>query len=321
MENNKPTLIVLTGPTAVGKTDLSIRLAKEINGEIISADSMQVYRGMDIGTAKITDAEKQGVPHHLLDCFDPDEVFNVAIFQEMAKNAITEIHSRGHVPILTGGTAFYIQALLYGIDFKEEEHDDSYRNSLYEIGATEEGKQKLHQMLMDCDLEYAKTVHYNNMKRVVRALEYHHFTGRKFSEYNEQQRQREAEYQFCYFVLNDERTHLYERINKRVDIMIKAGLENEVHQLLEKGYTPDLVSMQGVGYKELFSYFDGKETLEEAIETIKKNTRHFAKRQLTWFRKEEDVIWVDKPALDYDDDKILDFIYKHMKKIGIEKEV
>ncbi len=321
MENNKPTLIVLTGPTAVGKTDLSIRLAKEINGEIISADSMQVYRGMDIGTAKITDAEKQDVPHHLLDCFDPDEVFNVAIFQEMAKNAISEIHSRGHVPILTGGTAFYIQALLYGIDFKEEEHDDSYRNSLYAIGATEEGKQKLHQMLIDCDPEYAKTVHYNNMKRVVRALEYHHFTGRKFSEYNEQQRQREAEYQFCYFVLNDERTHLYERINKRVDIMIKAGLENEVHQLLEKGYTPDLVSMQGVGYKELLSYFDGKETLEEAIETIKKNTRHFAKRQLTWFRKEEDVIWVDKPALDYDDDKILNFIYKHMKKIGIEKEV
>lgn len=319
MENKKQTLLILTGPTAVGKTDLSIRLAKEINGEIISADSMQVYRGMDIGTAKITDEEKQGVPHHLLDCFDPDEEFNVAVFQELARKAINEIHARGHVPILTGGTAFYIQALLYGIDFNEEEHDDSYRNSLYEIGSTEEGKQKLHQMLSECDPEYADTVHYNNMKRVARALEYHHFTGRKFSEYNEEQKQREAEYSFCYFVLNDERQHLYERINKRVDIMIKAGLEQEVHALLEKGYMPDLVSMQGVGYKELLAYFDGKQTLEEAVETIKKNTRHFAKRQLTWFRKEDDVIWVDKPAFDYDDDKILDFIYEHTEKIGIKK--
>ena len=319
MENKKQTLLILTGPTAVGKTDLSIRLAKEINGEIISADSMQVYRGMDIGTAKITEEEKQGVVHHLLDCFEPDEEFNVAVFQDMARKAIAEIHARGHVPILTGGTAFYIQALLYGIDFNEEEHDTSYRNAMYAIGETEEGKQKLHKMLSECDPEYADTVHYNNMKRVVRALEYHHFTGRKFSEYNEQQRQREAEYDFCYFVLNDERAHLYERINKRVDIMIKAGLESEVHQLLEKGYGPELVSMQGVGYKELLGYFDGKETLDAAIETIKKNTRHFAKRQLTWFRKEDDVIWVDKPSFDYDDDRILDFIYEHTKKIGIEK--
>lgn len=320
MENSKPTLLILTGPTAVGKTDLSIRLAKEVNGEIISADSMQVYRGMDIGTAKITKEEMQGVPHHLLDCFEPDEEFNVAVFQEMAKQCIEEIHARGRVPILTGGTAFYIQALLYDIDFNEEEHDNSYRNSLYEIGNTEEGKQKLHRMLKECDLEYADSVHYNNMKRVVRALEYHHFTGRKFSDYNKQQRQRKAIYRFCYFVLNDERAHLYERINKRVDIMMQSGLANEVCQLLEKGYTPDLVSMQGVGYKELLSYFEGKETLEEAVETIKKNTRHFAKRQLTWFRKEEDVIWVDKPAFDYDDDKILNFIYEHTKKIGIEKE-
>ena len=320
MKNNKPTLLILTGPTAVGKTDLSIRLAREVNGEIISADSMQVYRGMDIGTAKITDDEKRGIVHHLLDCFDPDEEFNVAVFQTMAKKAIEEIHARGHVPILTGGTAFYIQALLYGIDFNEEDHDDSYRNSLYMIGETEDGKQNLHRMLKECDPEYADTVHYNNMKRVVRALEYHHFTGRKFSEYNKQQSEREAEYRFCYFVLNDERTHLYERINKRVDLMIKAGLENEVHSLLTKGYTPDLVSMQGVGYKELISYFEGKETLEEAVETIKKNTRHFAKRQLTWFRKEKDVIWVDKQAFDYNDDKILDFIYEYTQKIGIKKE-
>ncbi len=314
MEDNKQSLLILTGPTAVGKTELSIRLAKELNGEIISADSMQVYKGMDIGTAKITETEKQGVPHHLLDCFEPDEPFNVAVFQELARNAIADIHTRGHVPILTGGTAFYIQALLYGINFNEEEHDDSYRNSLYEIGKTPEGKKQLHAQLKEIDPEYAKIVHYNNNKRVVRALEYHHFTGRKFSEYNEEQSQKEAEYRFCYFVLNDEREHLYNRINRRVDVMIKDGLEREVHNLLEKGYSPELVSMQGVGYKEMLAYFDGKQTLAGAIETIKKNTRHFAKRQLTWFRKEEDVIWVDKPAFDYNDDKILAFIYEHTKQ-------
>ena len=320
MYKEKPALIILTGPTAVGKTELSIRLAKEINGEIISADSMQVYKGMDIGTAKITEEERQGVPHHLLDCFEPDETFNVSVFQKMAQKAIEEIHARGAVPILTGGTAFYIQALLYGIDFTEENHDDSYRNSLYELGETEEGKIELYQRLKNFDPEYAQTVHYNNLKRVVRALEYRHYTGRKFSEYNELQRKRKAQYRFCYFVLNDDRAHLYDRINRRVDIMMKDGLESEVHALLEKGYTQDLVSMQGVGYKEMLAYFDGKESLGDAIDTIKKNTRHFAKRQLTWFRKEEDVIWINKQEFNYDNSKILDYIYSYTKAIGIEKE-
>lgn len=319
MSNQKQKLLILTGPTAVGKTELSIRLAKEIKGEIISADSMQVYRGMDIGTAKITAEEMQGVPHHLLDCFDPDEEFNVAVFQKLAREAIENITSRGCVPVLTGGTAFYIQALLYGINFNEEEHDNSYRDSLYEIGATEDGKQRLHAMLSECDPEYADTVHYNNMKRVVRALEYQYFTGRKFSEYNAEQREREAEYDFCYFVLNDERAHLYDRIDKRVDIMVKNGLLQEVAALKEKGYANSLVSMQGVGYKEIISYLDGEISLEESIELIKKNTRHFAKRQLTWFRKEDDVIWVNKPDFDYDDTKILDFIYSYTNKIGIKK--
>lgn len=317
---NKPKIIILTGPTAVGKTELSIRLAKEIGGEIISADSMQVYRGMDIGTAKITNEEKQGVAHHLLDCFDPDEEFNVAVFQEMARKAAKEIADRGNVPILTGGTAFYIQALLYGIDFNEEDHDDSYRNSMYEIGIDEEGKIKLHSMLQKVDPEYADSVHYNNMKRVVRALEYNHYTGRKFSEYNEEQRKREAEYDFCYFVLNDEREKLYERINRRVDIMAENGLLSEVKSLKEKGYSDDLVSMQGVGYKEIIKFLNGEITWEEALELIKKNTRHFAKRQLTWFRKEEDVIWVNKPEYAYDDSNILDFMYGHMNKIGIYKK-
>lgn len=316
---NRPAMIILTGPTAVGKTELSIRLAKEIGGEIISADSMQVYRGMDIGTAKITKEEMQGVRHHLIDCLNPDEEFNVAVFQEMAKEAALDIISRGKVPVLTGGTAFYIQALLYGIDFNEEEHDDSYRNAMYEIGIDEEGKKKLHAMLCEVDAEYADTVHYNNMKRVVRALEYHHFTGRKFSEYNEQQRLKEAEYDFCYFVLNDERAHLYERINKRVDIMMENGLLEEVKALKDKGYSDDLVSMQGVGYKEIILYLNGAISLEESVELIKKNTRHFAKRQLTWFRKEDDVIWVDKQEFDYEDEKILEYMYSHMKRIGIYK--
>lgn len=316
---NRPAMIILTGPTAVGKTELSIRLAKEIGGEIISADSMQVYRGMDIGTAKITKEEMQGVRHHLIDCLNPDEEFNVAIFQEMAKEAALDIISRGKVPVLTGGTAFYIQALLYGIDFNEEEHDDSYRNAMYEIGIDEEGKKKLHAMLCKVDAEYADTVHYNNMKRVVRALEYHHFTGRKFSGYNEQQRLKEAEYDFCYFVLNDERAHLYERINKRVDIMMENGLLEEVKALKAKGYSDDLVSMQGVGYKEIIQYLNGAISLEESVELIKKNTRHFAKRQLTWFRKEDDVIWVDKQGFDYEDEKILEYMYSHMKRIGIYK--
>lgn len=316
---NKAKMIILTGPTAVGKTELSIRLAKEIGGEIISADSMQVYRGMDIGTAKITKEEMQGVRHHLIDCLNPDEEFNVAIFQEFAREAAKDIAQRGMVPILTGGTAFYIQALLYGIDFNEEEHDDSYRNAMYEIGADEEGKKRLHAMLCEVDKEYADTVHYNNMKRVVRALEYNHYTGRKFSEYNEQQRMREAEYDFCYFVLNDERAHLYDRINKRVDIMVASGLVEEVKLLREKGYAEDLVSMQGVGYKEIIAWLNGAITLEESIELIKKNTRHFAKRQLTWFRKEEDVIWVNKPEFGYEDERILEYMYSHMNRIGIMK--
>ena len=316
---SRPIMIILTGPTAVGKTELSIRLAKEIGGEIISADSMQVYRGMDIGTAKITNDEMQGVRHHLIDCLNPDEEFNVAVFQKMAKEAALDIISRGMVPILAGGTAFYIQALLYGIDFNEEEHDDSYRNSMYEIGIDEEGKKQLHAMLCEVDAEYADTVHYNNMKRVVRALEYHHFTGRKFSEYNEEQRQREAEYDFCYFVLNDERSHLYERINKRVDIMMENGLLEEVKALKEKGYADDLVSMQGVGYKEIIGYLNGTISLEESVDLIKKNTRHFAKRQLTWFRKEDDVIWVNKQEFGYDDERILDYMYSFMNRIGVYK--
>ena len=311
----KKPLIIITGPTAVGKTNLSIDLAKKIQGEIISADSMQVYRGMDIGTAKITKEEMDGVPHHLIDILNTDEPFNVAIFQEKARQAIDEIYNRKHIPIIVGGTAFYIQALLYGIDFTEEEHDNSYRDQLGEMSNSEEGKISLHEMLQKIDPEYAKTVHYNNAKRVIRALEYHHFTGKKFSEYNEEQRMRNAEYDFKYFVLTDDRAVLYDRINKRVDIMASSGLLDEVTALYHQNLPREYTSMQGVGYREVFEYLDGNCTYEEAIEEIKKNTRHFAKRQLTWFRKEENVTWVDKASFDRDDDKILEYVIEQVKDI------
>ena len=311
----KKPLIIITGPTAVGKTNLSIDLAKKIKGEIISADSMQVYRGMDIGTAKITKEEMDGVPHHLIDILNTDEPFNVAIFQEKARQAIDEIYNRKHIPIIVGGTAFYIQALLYGIDFTEEEHDNSYRDKLGELSNSEEGKISLHEMLQKIDPEYAKTVHYNNAKRVIRALEYHHFTGKKFSEYNDEQRMRKAEYDFKYFVLTDDRAVLYDRINKRVDIMASSGLLDEVTALYNQNLPREYTSMQGVGYREVFEFLDGNCTYEEAIEEIKKNTRHFAKRQLTWFRKEENVTWVDKAAFNRDDDKILDYVIEQVKDI------
>lgn len=310
----KKPLIIITGPTAVGKTSLSIELAKKLNGEIISADSMQVYCGLDIGTAKISEHEMDGIPHHLIDILQPTESFNVAIFQEKARQAIDQIYKRNHIPILVGGTAFYIQALLYGIDFTQEEHDNAYRDELGRIAKTEEGKQNLHHQLQTIDPEYAKTVHYNNAKRVIRALEYHHFTGNKFSEYNASQHEKQAEYDFKYFVLTDDREVLYDRINRRVDQMVSEGLLEEVTNLYQKNIRRDATAMQGVGYREIFEYLDGNCTLEEAIENIKKNTRHFAKRQLTWFRKEADVIWIDKAAYQRNEEKILHDVLAKIKE-------
>lgn len=314
MKKNK--MIILTGPTAVGKTRISIELAKRIGGEIISADSMQVYRGMDIGTAKIRKEEMQGIPHHLIDCLNPDEEFNVVVFQQMAGKAAQEIYDRGHIPIIAGGTAFYIQALLYGVDFTKEEHDMAYREELYQQGETAKGKSKLYEMLCHIDPVYAEIVHENNVKRVVRALEYHHFTGERFSAYNERQMQKCAEYDFHYFVLNDLRERLYANINLRVDLMVEEGLILEAKNLYQKGYDRSCPSMQGIGYKELFDCFDGFCTQEEAIDRIKQNTRHFAKRQLTWFKREKDVIWIEKDVYQYDDSKILDSIIDTIEKDG-----
>lgn len=301
----KKPLIILTGPTAVGKTKASIGLAKAVDGEIISADSMQVYRHMDIGSAKIKPEEMEGIPHHLIDVLEPDDEFHVVKFQQLAKKAMRKIWERGHIPIVTGGTGFYIQALLYDIDFDENEKEDACRKEL-EAYAREHGAEALHEKLAFVDPASAEMIHPNNIKRVIRALEFYEQTGKRISEHNETQRQRESPYAFAYFVLTDDRAHLYERINRRVDQMIEEGLVNEVQALKDKGYTKQLVSMQGLGYKEILDYLDGNCTLEEAIYTIKRDTRHFAKRQLTWFKRERDVIWINKQSFGYDAEQILD---------------
>ena len=301
----KKPLIILTGPTAVGKTKASIGLAKAVDGEIISADSMQVYRHMDIGSAKIKPEEMEGIPHHLIDVLEPDDEFHVVKFQQLAKKAMREIWERGHIPIVTGGTGFYIQALLYDIDFDENEKEDACRKEL-EAYAREHGAEALHEKLALVDPASAEMIHPNNIKRVIRALEFYEQTGKRISEHNETQRQRESPYAFAYFVLTDDRAHLYERINRRVDQMIEEGLVNEVQALKDKGYTKQLVSMQGLGYKEILDYLDGNCTLEEAIYTIKRDTRHFAKRQLTWFKRERDVIWINKQSFGYAAEQILD---------------
>lgn len=300
----KKPLIILTGPTAVGKTKASIGLAKAIDGEIISADSMQVYKKMDIGSAKIRDDEMEGVNHYLIDVLDPAEEFNVVLFQKMAKQAMEEIYANGHIPIVVGGTGFYIQALLYNIDFTQENEDNHIRTELETI-AKEQGADYLHQMLREIDARSAETIHANNVKRVVRAIEYYRQTGKPISEHNEKERQKESPYTFVYFVLMDERQKLYDRIEKRIDAMVEEGLLDEVKALYEEGYTRDMVSMQGLGYKEILDYLDGKMTLEEAIYVLKRDTRHFAKRQITWFKREKDVCWIDKSAFQYDEDRIL----------------
>ena len=309
----KKPLIILTGPTAVGKTKASIGLAKALNGEIISADSMQVYKHMDIGSAKIRPEEMQGIKHYLIDELEPDEEFHVVRFQEMAKKALEEIYAKNKIPIVVGGTGFYIQALLYDIDFTENVEDTEYRKELEQLAA-EKGADALHEMLRKVDPASAEAIHANNVKRVIRALEFHKQTGGKISEHNEQERAKSSPYDFCYFVLNDERERLYERINLRIDQMLDDGLVEEVMSLKDQGYTKEMVSMQGLGYKEILDYLNGNCTLEEAIYILKRDTRHFAKRQLTWFRRERDVIWVSKNEHNYDEDKILNVMLDHIKE-------
>lgn len=306
-------IIIISGPTGVGKTNISIQLAKLLDGEIISADSMQVYRGLNVGSAKITIDEMQGIKHHLIDILDPDENFDVSIFQKLASEAIDDICSRGKTPIIVGGTAFYIQALLYGINFNEEIKDLSYRDSLQSLSEDE-----LYDMLSEVDNEYALATHKNNKKRVIRALEYYHNTGKKFSDYNLDQSQKEAVYLYKYFVLNDERDKLYERINKRVDIMLEDGLLEEVKYLSSLNLPMNCNSRQGIGYKEMFSYLNGECSLVDAVEAIKQNSRRFAKRQLTWLRHEDDTIFINKNEFDYNDNKMVDFMIEEFSRLSGE---
>ncbi len=315
-EKKRPSMVVLTGPTAVGKTKLSVQLAKAIDGEIISADSMQVYKHMDIGSAKIRREEMEGVPHHLIDILEPWDEFNVVVFQKKCKECLTGIYQRGHIPILTGGTGFYIQAILRDIDFTENEENTSIRRSLEDL-AKEKGAEYLHEMLRQVDAESAAAIHQNNIKRTIRALEYFQLTGEKISGHNEQERQKQEAYNSCYFVLNDDRARLYERIEKRIDEMLKEGLVEEVRSLKNMGCSRNMVSMQGLGYKEILAYLDGEMTLEEAVCFLKRDTRHFAKRQLTWFRREPDVIWVDKDKFDYDESAVLNFMLQEIKEKGV----
>ena len=303
-------LIILAGPTAAGKTKMSIKLAKKINGAIVSADSMQVYKYMDIGSAKVTKEEMDGISHALVDVLDPSEEFHVVRFKEMAEEALERIYAGGKIPIVAGGTGFYIQALLYDVDFTRQEMMDFARQN---------GAHALHEKLKEADPVSYETIHENNIKRVIRALEYYRLTGKPLSAHNESERAKESPYNFAYFVLTDERKTLYERIDRRVDLMMEQGLLQEVQRLHDRGYSRNMVSMQGLGYKEILDYLDGKCTLEEAVYVIKRETRHFAKRQLTWFKRERDVIWLDQSEYGYDDDAVLEEILKILRGKGIVK--
>lgn len=312
-DNNKKPLIIITGPTASGKTRLSVEIAKKINGEIISADSMQVYRGMDIGTAKIRKEEMQGIKHYLIDEFEPWEEFNVAVFKERCGQYIQEIYSHNKVPIIAGGTGFYIQAVLYNIDFKETVTDEAYRSKLWHF-ASVHGACALHRELAKIDKVSSEMIHPNNIKRIIRAMEYYNQTGTPISKHNEEERLKEAAYLSRYFVLNLPREILYNRINQRVDIMRKEGLEDEVRALMAKGCTKDMVSMQGLGYKEIIDAIINNEPVEDAFDQIKQETRHFAKRQLTWFKREKNAIWIEKEQFGQEQE-LVNYCVKECMKI------
>ena len=292
VKTEKTPLLIVAGPTATGKSDSAVELALRMNGEVISADSMQVYRGMDIGSAKVTVGEMRGVPHHLIDCADPSENWNVVRFQKEARRAVQDIASKGRLPILCGGTGFYIQALLYDIDFTQMEENTPLRDRLSALAA-EKGPEAVHALLLEKDPASAAAIHPNNLKRVIRAIEFMEESGGSIAAHNSQQRERESAYRSVFFVLTMDRARLYERIDRRVDIMMERGLVDEVAGLRAMGIQRDSTSMQGIGYKQIYGYLDGEYDLEEAVRLIKRDTRHFAKRQLTWFKREKDVIWTD----------------------------
>lgn len=331
-------MIVLAGPTAVGKTRLSIELAKAVGGEIISADSMQVYRHMDIGSAKIKPEEMQGIPHHMIDILEPWEPFNVAAFKEKCGECLPGIYARGHIPIVAGGTGFYIQALLRDIDFTEnkapikekpsakdfteetpsaESEDGTEYRAFLEKLAADEGAEKLHEMLAAVDPDAAAAIHANNIRRTVRALEFFHLTGERISSHNEAERRKPPAYNACYFVLNDDRERLYARIGQRVDEMLAQGLVEEVRRLRDMGCSREMCSMQGLGYKEILAWLEGEVSYEQAVEILKRDTRRYAKRQLTWFRREKDCLWINKDEFGYDEGRMLQYMTDRLREKGI----
>ena len=318
---SKKPLIIIAGPTAVGKTAVSVSLAKALGGEIVSADSVQVYRGLDIGSAKVTKEEMEGVPHHLIDIIDVDKDYDVSMFQTMASEVIEGIYERGHVPILAGGTGFYIQGLLYGINFTEEDDDlhSDIRERLMKKAAEEGGGEALYQRLSDLDPKSTEKIHEHNIRRVIRALEFYEIHGYPISQHNAEEREKTAVYSPAFFVLNDDRKALYERINKRVDLMVEQGLIEEAKRLYELKLPKDRTSLKGIGYRELLEAFDMMEgtglaasenraIIERAVEKIKQDSRNYAKRQITWFKRERDVNWVNIQEFDYKKDRITEWI-------------
>ena len=314
----KPSVIVLAGPTAVGKTAVSLRLAEALGAEIVSADSMQVYRGMDIGTAKASPSERARVPHHLIDVADPEENFSLARYVVLARAAVEDILGRKKIPLIVGGTGFYIQALLKGLDFSGEAPDPALREKYRKIAETE-GPGALYRLLQEKDPASAEAIHPNNIKRVIRALTVCEESGERLSSVNEAQRAQENIYRTLYFVLTMPRESLYRRIDARVDAMFAEGLEEETRRLLARPLPADSTAVQGLGYKETAEYLAGTLSLEEAAERIKRGSRHYAKRQMTWFRREKDAVWVDKSAF-ADEDAVYEYLLGRSRAFLAEAE-
>lgn len=306
-------IVIIIGPTAVGKTKVSLNIAKRLSGEIISADSMQIYEHMDIGTAKPNIEERQGIAHHLIDIVKPDEEFNVSLFQQHAENIIEQIHHRSNLPIIVGGTGLYVHSLIYPLVFSEAGEDQGYRTEI-ESQAKEKGNEWLHYQLSLVDKETANRLHPNDLRRVIRALEIYKVTGQPMSQSYRQTHHQNDKYSISLIGLTMSRKVLYDLINQRVDIMIERGLVEEVRWLVENGYDSRLISMQGLGYKEIVQYLNGKRTLTEAIYILKRNTRRFAKRQYTWFRRLENIQWIHVDEFNHENE-LLESVYNKVEKI------
>ena len=292
-EEDKP-LLILAGPTAVGKSDISVKVAKALGGECISADSIQVYKGLNIGSGKITEEEMEGVPHHLLDILNPEEDYDASAFQRMAREKVEEIYRRERLPILVGGTGFYIQAMLRDIDFKEEDEAEKERlRSRLEKEMEVRGSTALHEELKQVDSVSAEEIHPHNRQRIMRALEYFYLHKSPISKHNREEKEKEALYNSLFLVLNRNREDLYEGINARVEKMFQDGLVSEVEAFYKKGYTEHSPGFKGIGYREIFPYLRGECSLSECKALIQQNSRHYAKRQLTWFKREKETIFVE----------------------------